>query len=206
MTRGRKPPPRRVKSDRSSRSAYILVEGAKTERQYITAWHRLHRRDVKLTFDPLTGCDPLQLVTKARDVRKQDLRDERRERGTAYDQYWCVFDRDEHANWPEALQMAADNGISLAISNPCIEVWFLVHFEAQTAWLDRSSAQSRCRVHISSSKALSERDFDLLHEKYATARSRAQSLEATHVNNGNEPHGNPSSGLWRLIDVIAQMP
>ena len=33
---------------------------------------------------------------------------------------------------------AGANGIRLAISNPCFELWLILHFQDHTAWLDNT--------------------------------------------------------------------
>lgn len=39
-----------------------------------------------------------------------------------FDEVWGVFDIDEHPNLPEVRELAAENGIELAISNPRFEL------------------------------------------------------------------------------------
>jgi hypothetical protein len=45
-----------------------------------------------------------------------------------------MFDRDEHPNFARAIDLADRHGIKLAMSNPCLELWFILHFEDQTAY------------------------------------------------------------------------
>jgi len=48
-----------------------------------------------------------------------------------------------------AKQQARDNQIHTAISNPCFELWMLVHFQDQSALIDRVHAQRECRGYLS---------------------------------------------------------
>ena len=57
-------------------------------------------------------------------------------------EYWCVIDVDQHANLVPAVEKAIANGISVAVSNPCVELWFILHFQDQTAEIDRKWAQA----------------------------------------------------------------
>ena len=41
---------------------------------------------------------------------------------------WIVFDRDRVINFNNILKEAERNGISVAWSNPCIEIWFFAYF------------------------------------------------------------------------------
>jgi hypothetical protein len=49
------------------------------------------------------------------------------------DEVWCVFDVDEHPKLAEARDQANANGIQLAVSNPCFELWLLLHFQEHRA-------------------------------------------------------------------------
>jgi RloB-like protein len=48
---------------------------------------------------------------------------------------------DEHPYVDQAMQLAASSWISIAVTNPCIELWFLLHFRDQTAGLHRQKTQ-----------------------------------------------------------------
>jgi hypothetical protein len=67
--------------------------------------------------------------------RARDLRSQRRRRGTrtsSYeesDQVWAVFDQDRHPRIDEVLTMCRDNRVAAARSNPCFELWLILHFE-----------------------------------------------------------------------------
>lgn len=104
----------------------------------------------------------------------------------------------------EAIQKAEDNGIYLAISNPCIELWFILHFEDQTAYISRHKAQSRSAEHLGCKKSLSREAADLLYNLFEDARQRAWDLDIKHEGDGSPPMSNPSSGVWELIESIRQ--
>ncbi|MBK7322562.1 MAG: RloB domain-containing protein [Candidatus Microthrix sp.] len=109
----------------------MFTEGEKTEYSYLLPWRRQYRDSVLITIDPFHGT-PRSLVDRAVETKRAESRDERRGRGRAHDEIWCVFDIDEHPNNPDAIQKAEAHGIQLAISNPCIELWFILHFEGIT--------------------------------------------------------------------------
>ncbi|PZS40737.1 MAG: hypothetical protein DLM62_01280 [Pseudonocardiales bacterium] len=93
-------------------------------------------------------------------------------------------------------------GINLAISNPCLELWFVLHFEDQTSYLERYAAQRRAEELLGSSKVLSESALTTLADGYEEARRRAIKLDEKHAGDGSPPRSNPSSAVWRLIDMI----
>lgn len=120
------------------------------------------------------------------------------------DEFWCVFDVEWPRNHPgltDAIEQARQNGIWLAISNPCFELWLVLHFQDQSAWLDNDGA-CRLRRELDAS-----RDKGLDAAKYMAlsgdAARRAAELDKRHLQNGTPfPHNNPSSGMHRLLAAV----
>lgn len=185
------------------RNLLVFVEGEKTEEQYVKSWAREYRGTVSVTV-PKTHGTPLALVKAASDEAKRDRRISAKRGGPNYDEYWCVFDKDEHPRMGEAIQMAKDNDIRVALSVPCLELWFLIHFEDQTASIDRSVAQSRSSSHLSCEKSLTHKALEQLIARYPEAKTRAIALDAKHRGDGTRPFPNPSSGVWQLVESIAK--
>jgi hypothetical protein len=180
----------------------VFAEGENTEPLYLTHWHRACRDKVIVKIAQHEGTSPFELVERAVAQRSSDLREEKRGRGDAFDQYWCIFDVDEHPKIPEALQLAESNSINIALSGPNIELWFLIHFDPQTAYIGREEAIRRAYAFLGCQKVLSLHALTLLTERYSIARNRAQSLERKHQGDGSAKPWNPSSDIWKLIDVI----
>lgn len=195
------PPRRRPSSDAIRLELLVFVEGRRTEEQYIIHWFRRHRDRVLVTVDGYRG-GPLQLVDRAIRTKQEQAREARRGRGRPHDQIWCLFDRDEHPNFDKALELARENGINVAVSNPCIELWFLLHFEDQTGHLDRHEAQRRAEAHLRCGKSLDDTALTLLEARADDAKERAIGLEAKHRADDSPVGKNPSSTVWRLVDVI----
>lgn len=188
-------------SSAARREILVSTEGAKTEDGYLLPWHRAYRDAVLLEIDPFHGV-PQSLVERAVETKKAEARDQRRGRGRAHDEIWCVFDINSHPKIPEAVRLAEAHGIGLAISNPCIELWFMLHFQDQTAYLNRHEAQSAAAALLGCGKVLTRAAMDLLYEGYDDARDRAQRLDAKHHGDGSPPGSNPSSSVWSLIEAI----
>jgi len=183
------------------RTLYVFTEGTKTEVLYLQHWYRLCRERVIVEIDDFHGV-PLDLVRAACARKRADQREAKRGRGSAFDEYWCMFDVDEFPNLPETYRLAADNQINITVSNPCVELWFLLHFQNQTAALERGLAQTLAKKHLSCEKALTPRALEQLTDRYDVARDRAQKLDTKHEGDGSPPRSNPSSGVWRLIESI----
>lgn len=154
-----------------------------------------------VTIDEFHGA-PLSLVDRAADAKRGEAREERRGHGRAHDEVWCVFDRDQHPNLPEALDKAAANGIGVVLSNPCIELWFVLHFADQAAHIERGDAQRLSRQLLGCDKVLTGPALAALSARYADAKQRAQQLDAKHAGDGSPARSNPSSNMWELIDRI----
>lgn len=179
----------------------MFVEGLRTEEMYLVYWHRRHRERVRVTIDPYRG-GPLQLVERAVKSQQAEADDAKRGRGRPHDQIWCVFDRDEHRNFSEAVDLAVRKGIHLAVSNPCVELWFLLHFRDQRAFIHRDSAQSLAEEILHCSKTPSAAALDALAARFDVAKARAGKLDEKHAGDGSPPGSNPSSSMWRIIEQI----
>lgn len=198
-------PRRRRSSEPRRKEILVFGEGAVTEEVYIVFYKRRYRRQVLIEIDEFRGT-PLALVERAKETKTRAEREERRGRGRAQDAFWCIFDVDEHPNLSQAIEMAEANNINLAISNPCIELWFLLHFKNQTAHIDGHQAQSETRTALGCGKALTDSALKLLAESIDTATDRARKLEIKHRDDGTPAPGNPSSGMWRLMHSIIVPP
>jgi hypothetical protein len=138
------------------------------------------------------------MVQRARDLKRSRTRQD-----SGFDEIWCVFDVDAHPDLKSAIAEARDAGIGVAISNPCFELWLVLHAEDQTAHVDRRAIQRRAReLGLVEGKSIPKAALPKLLDGYEDAKGRAQALDARHEGDGRDPGANPSSGVWRLIDAI----
>jgi hypothetical protein len=203
-TTGSRPLRRRVATRTPRKTLVVFCEGEKTEPEYLGALKRLPRiRDVAAVDIRVEtghcGAVPKTLVATAVAAHKRAIDEE-----AEIDEFWCVFDVEWPRNHPglkTAVQQAQTNGINLAISNPCFELWLVLHFQDHTGWLDNTGAcRLRSRLDGSASKSLDPATYMPL---TAEAALRAAALETRHVRNGTDfPHDNPSSGMHRLIASV----
>lgn len=185
---------------RKHRQLFVCVEG-NTEEQYLKDWARRLRASVLITVDSIRG-NPLTLVKHAREVKRAEARDARRGRGTTFDEYWCVFDVDSHDHLHDALDMASGNEISVALSNPCLELWLVIHFEDSRAHIDRWTVQRRSEQILRCAKNLDPEALDRLHLTHEEAIRRARQLARDHESAGSDPTSNPSSTMFELVQSI----
>ena len=145
------------------------------------------------------GCEPRRLVEEARAVQRSE-----RGQATGATEYWCVFDVEAptpHARLHEAVQMARDNGINVAISNPCFELWLVLHYADHERWIDNDDCGSLRRQHDGSQgKGL---DGAAYMPRRGQAIQRAQRLAKLHASADRKlPHDNPSSSVYLLLEAV----
>jgi hypothetical protein len=199
------PTTRRIGRREPKRLIVVVCEGERTEPTYLKAVER-HSPSSVLRFDIVddAGSAPKKLVEEACRVRRTAIQAQKRtgDPNEAVDQVWCVFDVDDHHLITEACEQARANGVLLAISNPAIELWFLLHFQDQSAFLDRHRALRLLKTHLPEYDKRLENLAPLL-DRFADASARARMLAARHKANATEfPHNNPSSDVHLLIEAL----
>lgn len=125
---------------------------------------------------------------------------ERDKAGDYYEQSWCVLDVDEFAHLDRALRLAADKNVEVALSNPCFELWLLLHFRDHRAPVNgyRQAEKELVDHHPGYSKAARKLDFRRYRAGWPAAVERARKLAKP----GEEHKTNPSTGMWRLVREI----
>lgn len=186
-----------VKQRRTRQKILLIVEGSahKSEQTYFQLLARELRSEnaaVDVKVIPGQG-EPSKLLSKC-------LAEKERHSGL-YDHYCLVVDVDQHAKLQGVLREAAENQISVVVTNPQFELWLLLHV-------------SDCRREISGSrlndvvskfnlttgrngKELS-RNFPMSNYRDACKRARALWPEMAPGQVGP----NPSSAIPWLIDAL----
>ena len=181
----------------------VVCEGKVTEPEYVEAFRIAQGANTVRVHVESPGGDPKALVERAIELRTEAEREARRARdlNLRYDEVWCVFDVDEHQRLDEARGEAARGKIHLAVSNPCFELWLLLHFADQTAHLSGKQARDRLRKHMPGYDKRVR--FDDVSAGYTDAVRRAQVLEVRHEASGS-PGANPSTGVHQLTERIRE--
>ncbi|MDT0377815.1 RloB domain-containing protein [Streptomyces sp. DSM 42041] len=112
----------------------------------------------------------------------------------------CVLDVDEFRDVGEAVQAGRTHGIDVLLSNPCFELWLLLHFADY-----RSHAESYDRLlPYVKKRHVPEHDtshlaFRYYRDGWREAVRRARELAPE----GKEREVNPATGMWRLALAVA---
>lgn len=179
----------------------VVCEGAVTEQRYFRALQhnarnpRLHVEVAKEVGAPLTV---VQIAVRRRQEAERAA-DQERDDNIRWDQVWGVFDVDAHPNLDEARRLAEAESINLAVSNPCFELWALLHFQEQRAHIERDRVRAALQRHLVGYDK--ELDFRKLHPLYENAVQRARDLEREADAHG-ETGRNPTTQVYKLTDVI----
>lgn len=182
-------------------SVLIVCEGGKTEPNYLNGLklaHRLSNANIRVTS--ADGTDPVSIVRFAERLANRD---------DGYDRVYCVFDRDGHANFQQALGMVRQLGYIPIISLPCFEIWILLHFVYSTAPYNNARGQSACDLVVKEIK----KHFDvyskghtgiyaLLESKVDAALKHADRLAKHNVSTGSY---NPSTAMHDLVDYLRKL-
>ncbi|MGD0519029.1 MAG: RloB family protein [Thermoguttaceae bacterium] len=194
--KGRKPPFRDPKP-----CILIVSEGDVTEPEYFWGFVkdcRNPRVDIRVADEHGV---PKTLVGVAKKYKREAEEKASREEdeNLAYDSVWCVFDIDDHAHVGEAKEMARDNGIELAISNPCFELWLLLHFRDNPGMQHRDKIEKNLKDYVP--KYDKHVDYATYSEGYPQAVTRANKMDQD-AENAHEPHRNPTTGVYKLTKLI----
>lgn len=173
-------------SRRTARPRLLLVFNSEcTEQQYFTGLRDyLNSRavDIQILLKPRS---PLEVVAYA-NKQKAD-----------FDEAWCVVDVDEF-DIPTAAKAARGAGVELVVSNPCFELWLLLHHEDHRAALfGCATAEKQLRRYLPryDKTRLVFADFA---KTVTEAIARAKALEPS----GTDHSRNPSTSVWRLVEKI----
>ena len=206
VSRGRKEAALRTHKPKRRPKHRILIvsEGKATEKDYFQYYQEqvrnplVHVEMAKETGVPKTV---VEIAIRERNNAAQTAKAEKDE-NLLWDEVWAVFDVDEHPHLEEAITSANKENITMAISNPCFELWLLLHFKDQRASIHRHNAQSDVKTFLRDyGKALDDKNLALIYQGYAHALKRAQSLDAEALH--HEAMGrNPTTGVYRLTESI----
>jgi hypothetical protein len=190
------------------RACVLLVcEGAKTEPLYFRSLRR------KLRLKPVEieivgqGAAPITVVQRAvemRDARRHEVRRGRKD--FEYDHVCCVIDVEQPHENPSllpALNQARDNKISVALSNPCFEYWFILHFaDYGKPLIDQDGVVRELKRHIPEYDKAQD-VFDLVWACVDQAVRRAKAVKKSHEAAGTaRHHRDPSTEVDEVVELL----
>lgn len=190
----------------------IVCEGAKTEPNYFNALvAQLRLNTANVEIDGGSDSSPRSVVAYAKRRYKEDWEKQGKENG--FDRVYCVFDKDEHATYQEALsnikEAKPSNTFYPINSVPCFEFWLLLHFIYTTMPIvrtgDRSPGDNTLRElkrflpnYNKGAKAI----YNEVKDKTETAIKNAQKVNKA----SNEADtDNPSTLVHTLVEYLYRL-
>lgn len=182
----------------------IDCEGEKTEPFYFRGLRSVHRlSSANVVVTPADGSDPISIVNYA-EARLGD-----------YERVYCVFDRNGHQNYDEAVIRVAQSaagraGQLIAITSwPCFEFWLLLHFRYTDAPFNRTGRKSACDIALEQltqwfpeyQKKL-EDVYERVRAQYDTAHRHATRLQR---DNRRTQSQNPSTRVHELVGYLLRL-
>ena len=204
----RSPNLRRGKYQREPKRRFILFcEGKNTESEYFRAIGRTCTGAlIALEIVPAAGV-PFTIAEKAvARARAEGLTPRRRRKMSSFeeaDQVWAVFDRDEHPRYNEAVTLCKQVRVRVARSNPCFELWLILHEQEYDRYetrheMQRLLGQIRPEYAKDQGKVPDCNDLVTRVEK-AEQRAEVQLKKRTEH---DDSFGNPSTTAGRLTYEI----
>lgn len=184
---------------------FAFCEGEVTEPGYIMAFSRL-------VCNPLVDVEalgpsgvPVTVVQRAVEKREELDRTAKKSKDPLDKLFdvWAVFDCDEHPNIDRAFQLANNNNIKIAYSNPCFEIWPVLHYYNQSAHIDRHVLQRDLERIMESYDSGGSKYVDArcIFSQFDSAKERAIRLAEGHAEVGT-PMANPYTDIYKLLDFI----
>jgi len=190
----------RKKNSRFIKNKIVIVcEGIRTEINYFNSFKTRYSGVEIIALHP-GNTDPINICKEAKkSIKKFDL-----ELNNG-DSLWCVFDVDDRQNntFQEVKQICG-NKVNIGLSNPCIELWFLLHFENATKRIERVDVIRQLRQYITKyDKSMDIREILRGYEAEAIIRAQElnQSLESRQIEKIST-ESNPSTQVYLLVEHI----
>lgn len=192
-------------------SVLIICEGEKTEVNYfrnLISIYRLNSANVEV-LPCKKGSAPISIV---------DYAVERSKSQPYLDRVYCVFDRDNHNSFDQAIEKLKrlDQQAKRkkpryfsAISIPCFEFWFLLHFKYTTKQYSQTQNCSMCdnliaelRQHLPSYTKNTPNLFAQLEQHLPAASRHAAQLRQE---NDRMDTDNPSTNVDEVVQYLIEL-
>lgn len=202
------PKPRKGKQQKVLKPRlHIFCEGTKTEPNYLNGYIERCFPGTVLTLVRRTKKNtPVELVKEA--IAEKTHRDTPEE-----DQFWVVYDRESPNKYSpalheEAFAKAKANGINIAFSNVCFEVWLLLHFQATVPACDSCDdlcKRSPLKKYIPNYDKGAKRNYT--ETEISNARKNAVKLNKQTIAGANaswtKPYQwNPYTDVYKLLNAM----
>jgi RloB-like protein len=208
MARRHMPDLRRQRYRREPRRRFmVLCEGENTEPAYLAALNRAFFSAL-IQVETIAGAGVPYTVARSavEQARAFGLARRSRKPPNSFeerDEVWAVFDRDEHPRFNEAVALCQAHGVGVARSDPCFELWLILHEEDYDRPEDRHAVQARLQQLRPeyNRRAAKKPDCNELIARVEEAEGRAN-VQLLRRQDEGKPYGRPSTTVGHLTRAI----
>ena len=175
----------------------LIFESEKTEIRYFDDFIKdLDRPPVELKKKVYGGKHPKDIVQDAYDEYERDWQ--------SIDAIWLIIDDDGRRGIEDAINDARSKGFKLAFSNPCFELWYLLHFTDHQQYIKQKDAKKLLKKHIPHYRK-NQSFYAEVSRGQKQAIARARDLQRMHRKNGNPKTYNPSTTVFELVEFFIKL-
>lgn len=200
---------RRISSDRVRKirkqksKILIALEGKnKTEKTYFSNFED-GTKSYNISYAKGNNTDPLNLVQmliKQIENMGLDLQDD--------DMAYCIFDTDTNPDKNkiinEAIRLAKKNNIKIITSSPCVELWFLLHYDYTTSNMSNEEVIKRLKKFYPKYEKNVNIYPDII-KNLDKAIERAKKLEKYQLDNNRRigtVEANPNTEFYKIVEYL----
>ncbi len=191
---------RRKKGHKKGPKTILVVCEGYTEENLVVR-EKNRRRISAITILNMKGGSPNEIIETAKRKFFED---------GGYDKVFCIFDRDKHGSFTKVLQEVQHlsghkqkrNRIPIIaiVSNPCIEIWIMCHFEIpiNTYCGSSKSVKSALKQHLPGYDENDPAIFRIIEIKQPQAIKNAKHLARLN----NDPLQKPFTDVHRFLELL----
>lgn len=124
------------------------------------------------------------------------------------DKAYCVFDTDtkpeKNIQIESAIKLAKDNDIIPIVSAPCVELWFLLHYEYTTAVINSNDVIERLKKHYPKYEKNCN-IYSEIKDRVDIAIKNSKKLEKYQKQNNKKLQtvdANPYTEMYKLVEEL----
>lgn len=187
------------------RKVFIFTEGSVTEQRYFKefiAFYKIPQARVRVIDRGSTNSSPNSVIDYVIDFQKTIRKNE--SGISRHYVYWLVLDTDRWgANLARTVDDAYQRNFDVAISNPCFEIWLLLHYQDADSVKNNESVLCsknaiKRAIHANNISGSNEKDYFV---KTNIAINNSQLLDVNHI------HRIPSqigTRIYKLVSLLLE--
>lgn len=190
-----------IKKTRSiTKRVLIACEDTKSSKLYFSKMIKDYGLRGKVVFAKHIGTNPMKVLEAIKNHLTED---------SNFDEKWIVIDKDSYsrAEFNGAIDSAKALGINVAYANEAYELWILLHFENQRAFIDRVHLNKKLKALIDYEKN-NEFIYEIIKSKQREAIKRSKELiqHFISINGSSNPYDdNPSNTIFELVESLEKL-